>query len=570
MTAIHNVATPRHGEVCMTLHGSAEGAAFVISPTLGAHRPTLCTLSEDRFATSPPQPFRNPIGTELAVRVAERILELDSVSSARLKAGRIVSVSIPSAQPTSVTGNPSNLEELRRRVHAIGATVRPTLLTVLSNTPPLHAYQTLGVNWLVDRRAAILADDMGLGKTAQAISALRLSFHSAPLNTALIVCPKHLMANWESELAKWAPELSWSRLAPPPRWRAQGWKMVFNRLHVLITNYEHLPALVSDEGVLHFSTVVLDEAHRVRNASTRTTEALRTIDRDHTWALSGTPLERSAHDLWTLLSVVEPRRFSLANMPRSAEAVKARARSYVLRRMKSTHLPGLPAEVTEHETIDLLPKQAQAYQDVLDGLKDSIGATTLTTLARLRMLCDLDPITGESAKLNRIVDILDDMSLAGGKAVVFSHFLAPLDNLATRLAHRDIGYVHLRGDMGSQSREHAIASFKEDGDIPVILASTQVAGEGLNLVEANHVVFVNRWWNPSANAQAKDRVARMGQRRMVVIHSFTCRNTIEEHLDELLAAKMGVTKDIMEGLADPMGDAAVAQEVVRRLLFTSN
>ena len=148
----------------------------------------------------------------------------------------------------------------------------------------------------------------------------------------------------------------------------------------------------------------------------------------------------------------------------------------------------------------------------------------------------------------------------------FSNYLAPLNELEARLNRRKTGYVQLRGNMKMKKREEAVEKFRRDPGTPFLLASTQVGGEGLNLVEANHVVFVNRWWNPSANRQAKDRVARMGQERTVVVHSFTCRDTVEEHLDQILATKVKLTASIIEGLADPLGDASIAQEVVRRLV----
>ena len=150
---------------------------------------------------------------------------------------------------------------------------------------------------------------MGLGKTAQAITALRRLNNQCPINTALVICPKQLMANWERELGRWAPELSWSRLTPPLRWRAQAWKVLFNRVHVLIMNYEQISSLIELGADHQFSVVVLDEAHRVRNATAQITSALRGISRERTWALTGTPLERAPSDVWTILSTVEPRRF---------------------------------------------------------------------------------------------------------------------------------------------------------------------------------------------------------------------------------------------------------------------
>ena len=356
--------------------------------------------------------------------------------------------------------------------------------------------------WRVDQ-LPLLADDMGLGKTAQAVSALRLCFRERPLNSALVICPKQLMANWEIEIANWAPELSWSRLTPPIRWRTNAWKGLFNRVHVLITNYEQAGSLAEIGPERRFSAIILDEAHRVRNATSQVTSDLRGIDRDRTWALTGTPLERAPSDVWTILSIVEPRRFNLINMPRSEDALRARARPYVLRRMKRDFLPGLPPEIEEHEVIELLPKQKAAYDRSLERFRSAPEEALLAELNQLRALCDLDPESGQSAKLERIMDILRAVASDGEKAVVFSQQLRPLDVLGQMLGRAGIGYVHLRGEQSVYERENALTQFVRGADISFLLASTRVGGEGLNLVEANHVVFVNRWWNPSANNPGK-------------------------------------------------------------------
>ena len=268
----------------------------------------------DHSSRLPPW-FRKDTDASLAKAIVSKILSSDSIAASRFRLGRPTQLNVPVLHPGSVEGSPSTLADIRRRAQPLGAIIRPCLVDSDADLDRLHDYQRLGVEWLAARSSAILADDMGLGKTAQAVSGLRQEFKTRPLNSALVICPKQLMANWEMETAKWAPELSWSRLTPPTRWRTEAWKRLFNRVHVLITNYEQVGFISQLGPALRFSTVILDEAHHVRNASAQVTSHLRNIERDRTWALTGTPLERAPSDVWTILSVVEPRRFNLSHMP---------------------------------------------------------------------------------------------------------------------------------------------------------------------------------------------------------------------------------------------------------------
>ena len=565
MQAIHRTPIKDYGLGCVVFRTSEYGLEVVISRSSSGHVPGHCMVASKGDSVSLPAGFRQRIDSELASAVAQRVLASDSLASSRFHRGQPVAVHIPLHPPISRGGSPQSLEEVRRRAQSIGAFVRPCLLSSLPGQDMLRSYQRTGVEWLAGRSAAVLADDMGLGKTAQAITALRFTFHEQPQNTALVLCPKQLMANWERELARWAPELSYVRLSPASRLRSQAWRGLFNRAHVLITNYEQAKFLRESLPTHRFSTVVLDEAHRVRNAGAAVTSGIRGIGRDRTWALTGTPLERAPSDVWTILSVVEPRRFNLSNLPRSPESLKARARPYILRRIKEEHLTELPPELHAHEILELLPKQRIAYDSISDLLRTTADNTLLSILTKLRQICDVDTETGESAKVERIVDILQAVSSAQDKAIVFSHLLSPLGVLAYALQQKKVGFVTLKGEQELQEREAVIDNFREDPSIHCLLASTRIGGEGLNLVEANHVIFVNRWWNPSANKQAKDRVSRMGQARTVIIHSFTCRNTVEEMLDEILEGKERLTEAIVESLADPASDTAVMQEIARRL-----
>ena len=566
MRTFHNIQIEDYGQGCVTFRDTERGVEIDVFRCLDWHETRIreTDVGDDESKHLSP-PFRNDIDAELASAIAWRILTTDSLAVSKLQIGRAVKVIVPKLPPRSIQGSPQTLADIRQRAQSLGAMIRPCLLDANLHLDLLHEYQQIGVEWLASRSGAILADDMGLGKTAQAISALRKLFSERPLNSTLIICPKQLMANWENELMRWAPDLSWSRLTPPARRRGETWNGLFNHVHVMITNYEQVSSIEEWGANFRFSALVLDEAHRVRNATAQVTYHLRSIIRDRTWALTGTPLERAPSDVWTILSIVEPRRFNLALMPKSEESLRSRARPYVLRRMKRDFLPGLPPEIEEHETIELLPKQRASYDQAEARFRAAPDHELLAALNVLRALCDADQDTGQSSKLERIADILQTVASNDEKAVVFSHLLGPLDMLGRILDRIGIGYLQLRGEQSLQDRERAIARFEQDPTISALLASTRVGGEGLNLVKANHVVFMNRWWNPSANNQAKDRVSRMGQTRTVIVYSFTCRDTVEELLDEIIREKGRLSETIVGSLVDPVHDASVLYEVADRL-----
>ena len=548
---------PEFGHACVVFKGGSRTIEILVSRSLSEQGQICCALHVSNAQSALPEGFRKEVDVDLASSIVYKILTDDSLAALRFRSGRLVKLQIPIHDPISNPGSPNDFDDVRRRAQTLGAMVRPCLLDTLAGYDKLYGYQQFGANWLAGRRAGILADEMGLGKTAQAIAAIRQEFRDHPRNTGLVVCPKNLLANWEKEISHWAPELSWSRLTPPSRWRTNAWQYLFNKVHLILTNYEQVGSILEIDPALYFSIIVLDEAHHVRNANAKITQDLRGILRKKTWALTGTPLERAMSDVWTILSVVEPRGFNLAYVPSSEQALRSRASPYVLRRMKHDYLPGLPPEIDEHETLELLPRQKRAYAGTLDRIRAGEYGGLLAGLNQLRTVCDFDQQSGQSIKLDRIMEITRAISSNDEKAVIFSYLLKPLDMLGRRLDYDGLGYVHLRGDQSLAERESSLRQFAGDAAISFLLASTRVGGEGLNLVNANHVIFINRWWNPSANKQAKDRVARLGQTKTVVIHSFTCRDTIEEDLDRIIQEKNELSQAVIESNADPVKNPAI-------------
>ena len=505
--------------------------------------------------------LRTDIGAERAARWA---LETDAQLAAMVERGEEVQVPFSLRGFASSTRvfeeRPAAYRELRLRT---GDLVRPWLLA-----PPaldaLYPFQRAGVDWLRGRSGAILADDMGLGKTVQVISALRLLFNEAAIRSVLVACPKGLLDVWESELLRWAPELGVAVLSPPGRIRDQAWAAVAGRRHVLVTNYEQLREPPGALLASSLDLVVADEAHRLRNFGAHITAGIDRIPRRRFWALSGTPLERDLEDLATLLSLVEPTRFAPSDARLHPASLRSAARPYILRRRKEDVLDELPPVLDRTEAVDLNREQAEAYQAaVSEYRRGGTPGAELALLTRLRSVCDLHEESRTSSKIDRIMERLAAIRGQAEKAVVFAHLLAPLHELERRIESKwGSGTTRrLVGAMGARERENAVREFRTDPDVLALVASSRVGGEGLTLVEANHVFLLDQWWNPSANDQARDRVVRIGQKRTVHVYRFCCRGTIEERLQEILDSKRELFEDAVGKLDADSALGVVLREI---------
>lgn len=497
---------------------------------------------------------------------AEWALELDSQYRELLRAGHSVQVSVPEKLSWPVRRvERESVAEYRMLRLGVGE-----LLCPLLNAPPsldeLYPFQREGVQWLVGRTGGILADDMGLGKTVQAIAAIRILFGRAEIRSVLIVCPKSLVANWEHEFTRWAPDLGIGVITPTARIRTNAWKAVMGRFHVLLTNYEQLREVPEIFARTPLDLIVADEAHRLRNRWARVTSGSFRLEPRQFWALTGTPLERDLEDLATLLALVAPRSFAPNDAKMHASSLRSRARPFILRRRKNDVLKELPDVLDRTEILELSDAQKRAYSHALrtHSLKGA-SANELSLLTRLLMLCDIDNESRESCKVDRILRILGGIHEQGEKAVVFSYRLEPLRELKSRIVDRwgSDAALLLVGAMDRGERDRAVARFRSHKEVLTLLASSRVGGEGLTLVEANHVFLFNQWWNPSANDQARDRVVRIGQRRKVRIYRYCCRGTIEETLDRILQSKQGLVESTVERLAQNERD--VWPHVVREI-----
>ena len=404
----------------------------------------------------------------------------------------------------------------------------------------IKEFQKEGINWLVNNKRGILADDMGLGKTVQAIMAIRFLIYNDHIKNILILCPKSLVKNWVAEIQKWAPELSVIDLNPPANLKNIAWDSCIEEAIVKITNYESFKEKPKYFLENKIDVLICDEAHRLRKNSSQISSSVATLKTDFFWMLSGSPIEKDEKDLSTLLSILNPRKFSSNPDSFELSTLATQGARYIKRRLKNDILKELP---TVHEEkpiiINLTPNQKREYEKVIEDIKASNNnlKDSFKILNKLLTICDYDIETDESNKINKITENLLDIKKKGEKAVVFSYLVKPLNLLKKKLDENKIKSVIFDGQLDQNDRSKIIEHFKQDEAITCFLASMRAGGEGLTLTEANHVLFINRWWNPSTNFQARDRVVRLGQKREVFIKYYVSKDTIEENLSEILKNK---------------------------------
>lgn len=414
---------------------------------------------------------------------------------------------------------------------------------------PLLPFQVYGVDWLSSLDRAMLADDMGLGKTFQALAGISKMILEGEVTRILIICPRSLVFTWYAEIKKWTPYLSATAVIPSGNAAESVWKSRTGKSQIIITSYEQLRTN-SNYMIEQAQLVVCDEAHKLRNRSSNLSQSFRNLSPQKVWFLTGTPVERDSEDFATLFSLLLPKIFTPSDHKLGIDILKSRAKPYLLRRRKSEVLKELPPMLERQEFLELSTEQARSYREMLSDSETS----TLVKFGKLRHICDLDPVTGNSTKLDRIQELLEEISNLGEKAVVFSYWRKPLTALSEILEKKSPGSTQLlTSEMDLVQRDLAIHNFKNRN--VTLLASAKIASEGLTLVEANHAIFINRWWNPSSNEQARDRIRRLGQQRTTYMYSFTTIDTIEEKLDEILNRKEITNEDLVNAMSMYLGNA---------------
>ncbi|GAM52207.1 helicase, SNF2/RAD54 family [bacterium endosymbiont of Mortierella elongata FMR23-6] len=448
----------------------------------------------------------------------------------------------------------------------------------------LRSYQQDGVQWLwwLNRLSlgGCLADDMGLGKTVQVIALFLLAKREADPGPHLLVLPASLIGNWQAEMARFAPTLRTfvaHSSARPGKALATLFAGQLTEWDVVITSYGNLirlPWLLE----IHWSLVVLDEAQSIKNPGARQTQAAKALKSRVRFALTGTPVENQLTDLWSLFDFICPgllgsdKTFSrFARLLEQNEKVgyaplRKLVQPYILRRLKSDKriISDLPDKTEVKAYCALSRLQASLYQKAVDALAKQIEnldgiarrGAVLAFLLRFKQICnhpsqwlgDGAYAPDDSGKFARLRELAEAIAARQEKVLIFTQFqemTGPLMEFLQEVFGRPGLLLH--GATPVKTRKSLVDQFQQEQGPPFFVLSIKAGGTGLNLTAASHVIHFDRWWNPAVENQATDRAYRIGQKKNVLVHKFICRGTVEEKIDELIEAKLGLSNDILAG-----------------------
>lgn len=460
-------------------------------------------------------------------------------------------------------------------------------------------YQEEGIAWLDRLRHmhlnGILADDMGLGKTLQAIVALAQFKDLNLKSVSIIVCPTSLVHNWREEFGKFVPRLKVLAVDGNPIQR----KKLHNEIHkfdVIITSYSLLQKDIEFYKEVPFGYAILDEAQHIKNRGTRNAKSVKMIQAVHRLILTGTPIENSLDELWSLFDFLMPGllssydrfvekyvRAGAKNSGENLEVLRKKVSPFILRRMKKDVLEELPpvSEIIYHCHLTEIQRElycsyANSAREELSQLVkkegfDKVQIQVLATLTRLKQICCHPAIfakdkaePGDSAKYEMVLDLLRSLIEGKHKTVIFSQYTRMLNIMREDLERMGIPFCYLDGS--SKNRMSIVKQFNEDEKILVFLVSLKAGGTGLNLVGADTVIHYDMWWNPAVENQATDRVHRIGQKASVSSYKLITTGTIEEKILELQNRKRGLVKKIIS--TDEEAISKLTWEEVLELLQT--
>jgi len=444
--------------------------------------------------------------------------------------------------------------------------------------PILRPYQVHGFHWLNYLHdvnwGGILADDMGLGKTIQALSFLQ---HFRDVNgrlSALVVCPTTLMFNWENEIRKFTPTLTYHIHHGGDRTRN---KETLSSYNVIITTYGTLRSDIKLLLEMPFDYAVLDESQAIKNPSSKVTKAACLLQVKHRLCMSGTPLQNNTFDIFAQMNFLNPGMLGSLEFFRQEFAVpidkfgeqdrKEHLRKllypFILRRTKEQVAKDLPDKTETILFCEMEDEQRKVYEAYRNDYRDKIlgtietqgiqrsQLTILQGLMKLRQICDSPAILNETDRYPNHSIKLDELAreiaenIGDHKALVFSQFLGMLALIRERLKELDVKYEYFDGSTSAMERERAIQSFQNDDTCRVFLISLKAGGVGLNLTAADYVYIVDPWWNPAVEQQAIDRTHRIGQTKNIFAYRMICKDTIEDKILQLQEKKRVLAKDLI-------------------------
>lgn len=436
----------------------------------------------------------------------------------------------------------------------------------------VRPYQQTGVNWIhhleANSMCGILADEMGLGKTLQTLAYLKTRKESGRAKGPfLVVCPTSLVFNWRDEAQRFTPGLKVLSLHGAKR------AALFDKISshdIIVTSYALVRRDIEHHKNIEFDTIILDEAQHIKNKSSQNAQCVKQLKAGYRLVLTGTPIENSLLDLWSIFDFLMPgylggatdfkNRYEIPiaknNDTSAQERLKRRVRPFILRRTKAEVASDLPAKLEQLAYCELTEEQKQVYQSILEASRrnimdlsgrknpDQSRMAILTALMRLRQVCchlEMLPFDEPrewkepSAKTDYFVELLNQAIDGGHRILVFSQFVSMLKLVARTLQQKELKFCYLDGS--TIDRRGEVKKFQENDDIPVFLISLKAGGTGMNLTGADMVVHFDPWWNPAVEDQATARAHRIGQNRIVHSYKLIARGTVEEKIVNLQQKK---------------------------------
>ncbi len=442
----------------------------------------------------------------------------------------------------------------------------------------LRKYQKKGYSWLWFLYSyglnGILADDMGLGKTLQALTLIQKSKEKDGGAVNLVVCPTSVVFNWEAEIEKFAPKLSYLTLTGATR------KSLFKNIpknDVVITSYALLRRDIESLKKYNFRTVVLDESQNIKNYESQTSQAARELNAFHRLAMSGTPIENNLTELWSTFDFLMPGflydinefnyRYGIPIQEKEDKTIGNRLKKqvypFILRRLKRDIAKDLPAKIENIAYCHMTPEQRDFYIDVLDSTRQEIfnkiskegleksKMSVFSALLRLRQICchpmlfedGREKHINESGKFDHLKEMLEEIISEGHRVLLFSQFVQMLDIIKGWLDKDGIKYSYLTGS--TKDRKEVVNEFNSNPKIPIFLISLKAGGTGLNLTGADYVIHYDPWWNPAVEDQATDRAHRIGQTKNVFVYRLITKNSVEEKIMKLKERKRDLVDSVI-------------------------
>ncbi|MCP3031400.1 DEAD/DEAH box helicase [Halobacillus sp. A1] len=448
----------------------------------------------------------------------------------------------------------------------------------------LRSYQLTGFRWLKTLSTyglgGVLADDMGLGKTVQSIAFLLYEKTEGLMEQpAIIVTPASLVYNWKKEIEKFSPTLTVQVITGDPISRSE--QIQKASADILITSYPLLRQDITFYEGKTFHAIILDEAQAIKNESTKTSQAVRSLKAKHRFALSGTPIENSLTELWSLFRTIMPGFYTSKKkfLQMKPEKIARMTRPFILRRMKTEVLEELPDKIETVQYSELTRPQKEVYLAYLEKIQSEVKETIATKgiqrgkleilagLTRLRQICChpalfLENYEGESGKLEQLKELVSELKAGGHRVLIFSQFASMLKLMYEELTTTGLEAFYLDGSTKSEARVEMVERFNQ-GENDAFFISLKAGGTGLNLTGADTVILYDLWWNPAIEEQAAGRAHRIGQEKVVQVIRMISEGTIEERIFQLQQKK----RDLVDQIIQP-GESmlsSLSEEEIRNL-----